>query len=349
MISHRASLTFVNWAYDYFQVQSTDRVSNHAPFHFDLSVFDLFTGIQAGATVVLVPPGLSVFPQSLASFIAKQRITIWYSVPSLLIQLTLRGNLYQHHFASLRAILFAGEVFPIKYLRQLVEQIPHPKYYNLYGPTETNVCTCYAVTETDLAPERVEPLPIGQVCANSEVMVLNEQQQRLQPGEIGELYVRGPSLMKGYLGMPQKSRAVLLPYVLDPALGPETIYRTGDLVKQVADGTYLFLGRRDNMIKSRGYRIELGEIETALYDHPAVEEVAVVAIPDDQRTNVIKAVVVIRDDRTLHTRDLEYFCAGRLPAYMIPSIIEIRAKLPKTSTGKVDKTRLHQQMDGLST
>jgi non-ribosomal peptide synthetase component F len=79
MISHRASLTFVNWAYDYFQVQSTDRVSNHAPFHFDLSVFDLFTGIQAGATVVLVPPGLSVFPQSLASFIAKQRITIWSS------------------------------------------------------------------------------------------------------------------------------------------------------------------------------------------------------------------------------------------------------------------------------
>ena len=150
MISHKASLNFVDWAYDCFQVHARDRVSNHAPFHFDLSVFDLFTTIKAGATVILVPPGLSVFPLNLAKFIAEQKITIWYSVPSVLIQLVLQGNLDKYQFPHLKHILFAGEVFPLKYLRQLINLLPHVNYHNLYGPTETNVCTYYSVNEIPL-------------------------------------------------------------------------------------------------------------------------------------------------------------------------------------------------------
>lgn len=338
MISHRASLTFVNWAYDCFQVQPTDRLSNHAPFHFDLSIFDIFTAIKAGATVLLVPPALSVFPMNLANFIEEQQITIWYSVPSALTRLLLYGALSRHQFSHLRIVLFAGEVFPIKYLRQLMEQIAHPKYYNLYGPTETNVCTYLAVPE--ISPDRVDPLSIGKACANSEVLVVNEQHEIVGPGEVGELYVRGPSLMTGYWGMPEKSQQVLVPYVVHPAFGPEIVYRTGDLVKEAPDGNYLFLGRRDNMIKSRGYRIELGEIETALYSHPAVLEAAVIPIPDEQIGNQIKAVVVAQDGMALSKSALLSFCAERLPKYMIPGIIEFHHSLPKTSTGKVDKTRL---------
>ncbi|HWT82204.1 MAG TPA: D-alanine--poly(phosphoribitol) ligase, partial [Candidatus Methylomirabilis sp.] len=162
-------------------------------------------------------------------------------------------------------------------------------------------------------------------------------------GEVGELYVRGPSLMKGYWGDPEKTKRVLVSHPVPSPLGEEIVYRTGDLVIQAPDGNYVFLGRRDNMIKSRGYRIELGEIESALYSHPEVEEAAVIGIPDEEIGNQIKAVVVIRNPTESAEGDLRSFCAERIPKYMIPGIVEFRSALPKTSTGKIDKTRLRQE------
>ncbi|MEA5510553.1 amino acid adenylation domain-containing protein [Crocosphaera sp. UHCC 0190] len=341
-ISHRASLTFVNWACECFQVQPSDRVSSHAPFHFDLSIFDIFATIKAGGTIILVPPELSVFPINLAKFIEEKEITIWYSVPSILTQLVLRGKLTEHQFPDLRTILFAGEVFPIKYLGQLMELLPQAKYYNLYGPTETNVCTYYEVES--LSGDRVEPLPIGRACANTEVFAVKEDNTLAQPGEVGELYVRSPSLMAGYWGSPEKTEQVLVSYPLYPHLAPTTAYRTGDLVRQDSEGNYLYLGRRDNQIKSRGYRIELGEIETTLYSHPAIEEAAVIAIPDEEIGNKIKALVVKREGEELLSGDLASFCAKRLPKYMLPTLIEFRQILPKTSTGKINKTLLRQEV-----
>ena len=341
MISHRASLTFVDWASETFVVAATDRLSSHAPLHFDLSIFDIFAAIKAGATAVLVPEELSVFPRDLASWIDQQRISVWYSVPSALTRLVVYGELTRYTFSHLRTILFAGEVFPIKYLRQLMSLIPHAEYYNLYGPTETNVCTYYQAR--DIAPDAVEALPIGKACNNTEVFAVNEQQQIVAEGEVGELWVRGPSLMKGYWGLPEKSSRTLVPFCLNPALGNEVVYRTGDLVKKAADGNYLFLGRRDNQIKSRGYRIELGEIETALYSHPDLLEVAVIAVPDEEISNTIKAIVVPREGVQLTPADLEFFCSERIPKYMLPGTTEFRSSLPKTSTGKTDKTLLLQQ------
>ena len=341
MISHRAALTFVNWACAAFDVQSSDRVSNHAPFHFDLSTFDLFATIKAGGTVVLVSPALSLFPHTLAKFIAEQRITIWYSVPSALTRLVLYGKLSQFDYSALRTILFAGEVFPVKYLRQLMELIPHAAYHNLYGPTETNVCTWYTVPP--LSAERTAPIPIGKPCANSEILVLDENANLAVPGTGGELCVRGPGLMTGYWGLPERTAQALPRHIIYPHLGPEPIYRTGDLVRTEADGNYLYLGRRDNQIKSRGYRIELGEIEAVLYSHPAIEEAAVIPIPDDEIGNQIKALVVLREGQSLNRHTLEAYCATRLPKYMIPHQVEVRTALPKTSTGKVDKTQLRQQ------
>jgi amino acid adenylation domain-containing protein len=337
MISHSASLTFVNWAYETFQVHSNDRVANHAPFHFDLSIFDVFTTIKAGATVVLVPSALSVFPRSLADFIAKENISIWYSVPSVLMRLVLYGQLERHEYPRLRTVLFAGEVFPIKYLRQLMQLLPKPTYFNLYGPTETNVCTYYEVPN-DL-PESMTALPIGKACANTEIVVLNEQ-QIVQHGEEGELCVRSPSVMTGYWKLPEKTAESLVPFTFHTNIGVESIYRTGDFVKQGTDGNYVYLGRRDNMIKSNGYRIELGEIEAALYGHSDVQEVAVITVPDDEIGNRIKAFVVLAEGMVLQQKILQGFCADRLPSYMIPHMLEFVKSLPKTSTGKIDKTAL---------
>src|SRR5215472_1540353 len=146
--------------------------------------------------------------------------------------------------------------------------------------------------------------------------------------------------MNGYWGLAERTSRALVPFGFNPALGNQMVYRTGDLVKKEPDGNYLFLGRRDNQIKSRGYRIELGEIETALYSHPALAEVAVIAVPDDEIGNIIKAVVVTRQDMQLTVADLDRFCSERIPKYMLPGVIEFRTALPKTSTGKTDKTLL---------
>jgi amino acid adenylation domain-containing protein len=337
MISHLNSLTFVNWSYDTFQVRPEDHVSSHAPFHFDLSVFDLYCALKAGATIYLVPYSCATFPPELASWISDNQISVWYSVPSALIQLVEHGQLERHNYERLRTVLFAGEVFPIKYLRQLVRALPQAEYYNLYGPTETNVCTYYQVQPSDLEESRTQPVSIGKACANMEVFAITDERKAAKVGEEGELYVRSGTVMKGYWGRPQDTAKMVIPNFLNPEYA-DVLYRTGDIVRPMADGNLEYVGRRDKMIKSRGYRIELGEIEAALYAHPQVLEAAVIAIPDEKIGARINAFVVVENG--LDRAELEKFCTLRLPRYMMPEVLEMRPQLPKTSTGKIDKKSL---------
>jgi amino acid adenylation domain-containing protein len=340
-IHQEASLNFINWSCECFQVSATDRVANHAPLHFDLSVFDIFTTIKAGGTAVVVPDRLSIFPQELAKFISQQQITIWYSVPSVLIQLATQGNLENYNYSHLRHILFAGDVFPLKYLIKLTELIPTAQYHNLYGPTETNVCTYYPVPKII---HEGETLPIGKACANNKVYALNEGGEIAKVGEIGELYVQGPSVMKGYWGQPEKTNSVSV-LGLIPAFwegSQERAYKTGDFVKLDAEGNYIFIGRRDRTVKSRGYRIDLGAIEAILYRHPQVKEVAVIAIPNEEIGNQILAIVVplAKDDHLLTATQLKSFAAKYLPKHTIPHQIDFCELIPKTSTGKIDRNQL---------
>ena len=337
MLTHQNALTFVEWCAEEFRVRSEDRLSNHAPLHFDLSVFDIYNALEAGATVYLVTEDLALFPTSLANFIEKQGITIWYSVPSALILLLLHGRLTPGQLDSLRIILFAGEVFPMKYLRQLAEISQKSELYNLYGPTETNVCTYYKVERERLAT--LEKLPIGVACSNTECFSVTAGGQLAKPGEAGELYVRGPSVTYGYWADPEKTKKMLVPNHFQQNF-EEKMYRTGDIVTVGEDGNYYFQGRNDSQIKSRGYRIELGEIESALLSHPNVREAAVLALPDDLIGNRIRAVVSLHAAGSLSVLELQQYCAARLPRYMIPEFIDLCNELPKTSTGKVDRVKL---------
>jgi L-proline---[L-prolyl-carrier protein] ligase len=337
MLSHRAALTFVDWAVARFRVSVEDRLSSHAPLHFDLSIFDVFAASHAGAALVLVPPVDAMFPRLVARFIADSEITVWYSVPTALSALVTRGGLAQGAFPKLRTILFAGEVFPTRYLRQLMELLPHAGFYNLYGPTETNVCTYYEVTSPPASD--TETIPIGTAISNVDVYALTEEGAVAGYGDSGELFVRGPTVMQGYWGDPEQTRRVLVP---DPLGSSRMAYRTGDLVRRTEDGSFLFLGRRDTQIKSRGYRIELGEIETALHAHPSVVECAVIAVPDDLVTNRIKAAVVTSDSVT--DTELARFCAEKLPAYKVPETFQVFDALPRTSTGKTDRATLSRQL-----
>ena len=338
MLSHQNALTFVEWCAEEFQVRSDDHLSNHAPLHFDLSVFDVYNAIKAGATVHMVPDPTAKFPASLAKFIEEHEITIWYSVPSALVFLLLHGNMKAEKLSKLRVLLFAGEVFPMKYLKQLAEFLPEVELYNLYGPTETNVCTYYKVDRERLKTQ--DKLPIGKACANTEVFSVDDQDRILTtPGETGELYVRGPAVTNGYWADPEKTRKMCVPNRFQPYF-EEKMYKTGDLVMLDEYGDYLFLGRRDSQIKSRGYRIELGDVEAALLSHPGVREAAALAIPDEEIGARITAVVAPHELGSLTMVDLQRHCAARIPNYMIPEMIELREMLPKTSTGKIDRVSL---------
>ena len=338
MLSHLNCRAFVEWTVDEYGVTAEDRVSSHAPFHFDLSTFDLFGAALAGAPVYLVPKRASVFPVEIAKFIDRHQITVWYSVPSILTMLTEKGGLEIGALPSLRTILFAGEVFPTKYLSRIMRLLPHVGFANLFGPTETNVCTAYTLAE---APDESEPpISIGRAIGNVETFVVDDTDEIVERGEIGELLVRGPTVMRGYWADPDRTATRLVPSPIPRHLG-DYVYRTGDLVQEMEDGNYRFLGRSDNQIKSRGYRIELGDIEAALVAHPDVIEAAALAIPDDFVTNRIVAHVSTNVD--VDVRDLTAFCGGLIPRYMIPETIAVDVALPKTSTGKLDRQALQSR------
>jgi len=199
MLSHLNALTFVNWGFDTFGITAQDRLSNHAPFNFDLSVFDIFVAVKAGAAISLVPEGLAVYPVELSSFIQDQRITVWYSVPMVLTLLQSRGKLEERDLSALRLVLFAGEVFPTKHLRALMQKLPHPRYANLYGPTETNVCAFYEVEP--LSPEQSAPIPIGKACGITALVAIDAEGRKVtEPGKERLLYARGSIVMQGYYG-----------------------------------------------------------------------------------------------------------------------------------------------------
>jgi amino acid adenylation domain-containing protein len=327
MLTHRNARAFVDWAVREFALTQTDRLSSHAPLHFDLSVFDVFAAAAVAAVLVLVPRDTAMFPAELAAFVRSKEISVWYSVPSAVNMLALRAGLGPDDLSGLRLVLFAGEVFPIDQLRQALAAFPTAEFYNLYGPTETNVCTYYHVPRP--LPAGRTSIPIGLPIRDVELFCLDENRRPVRCGERGELWVSGPTVMRGYLGDPEHTAERMR---APDAAHPEVIaYRTGDVVSQDDEGLWHFFGRLDSQIKSRGYRIELGEIEATLNTHPSVLECAVIPIPDDRYGNQIKAYVV--SESAVSSRDLTAYLRRSLPSYMVPWSFDRVTALPRTSTG----------------
>ncbi len=321
-ISHRNALAFIDWAADEVQATSADHLSNHAPFHFDLSVLDLYVAFREGASVALIPDGMSYVPKRLVDFLIKENITIWYSVPSALILMMEQGGLLETRSESLRVIFFAGEPFPIKHLRRLFEHFPSVRFLNLYGPTETNVCTAYEVS--NILADRTRPVPIGQAVSEDRVWAVKSNGDEVKPGEEGELMVSGDTVMLGYWG--------LSPHGDKP-------YATGDLVRLLDDGKYEYVGRLDHMVKVRGHRVELGDIEAALEEPPDIHEVTVTVSGSGVDSRLV-SFVVCQDHEFPTFLDIKRHCAERLPRYMIVDDVRFLDKLPRTRNGKVDRLKL---------
>jgi amino acid adenylation domain-containing protein len=330
MLSHGNAIAFVDWCSQTFRPQPNDVFSSHAPFHFDLSILDIYVSLKHGSTLVLVPEASSKDPLALSKLIATHQITIWYSAPSILSLLAQFGRIAEHDYSSLRLVLFAGEVFPVVHLRSFKRQVPQPRYFNLYGPTETNVCTYHEIPPI-IPDDRVDPYPIGRTCENLESKVVDLEGLRVPAGGEGELCIAGPNVMQGYWNLPEQTTKG---FSVDET--GKRWYKTGDIVAEDQPGVYRYIGRRDRMVKKRGYRVELGEIESCLYRHAAVREAAVVALPDDAAGVRIKAHVSHRGEKRPSLIELKTFCSQQLPLYMIPDSFEFHPTLPKTSTDKVD-------------
>ena len=330
MLTQRAAFCFIDWCSETFHPTEDDVFSSHAPLHFDLSVHDVFVSMKHGARLVLIGEQIGKDPLRLASLIAAARISIWYSTPSILAALASYGKLERHDYDALRLVLFAGEVFPIPGLRAIKASWPRARYFNLYGPTETNVCTYYEIPER-IPDDRIDPFPIGRICPPLRGRVVDERGGDVRAGEEGELVIAGPGVMSGYWNLPDRNGVAFL------AGGDgERWYRTGDLVIEDADGIYHFHGRRDRMVKRRGYRIELGEIESGLTGHPDVREVAVVAQAHGDGGVRIIAYLGLREGCHGSVIAFKQYSAEHLPRYMVPDAFVFIPALPRTSTDKID-------------
>ena len=327
-LTHANGMAFVQWCADTFKPTHEDRFSAHAPFHFDLSILDLYTPVMHGACIVLIGEEMGKEPLRLAQVISSSEITIWYSAPSILTMLLQFGGIADQNLSKLRIILFAGEVFPVGHLRNLMTQVPHPKYYNLYGPTETNVCTYEPVPE-DFATSGQENLAIGPVCEHLTALVVDPDGEPVSRGEIGELIISGLNVMNGYWNLPEQTANAFFEK-------PEgKFYRTGDLVTEDENASFTYVGRRDRMIKKRGFRVELGEIEAKLHLHPDILEAAVVAVSDDEGVKV-HAHYATQGGQKISAIKLKKFSSEHLPVYMVPDTFTVHESLPKTSTDKTD-------------
>lgn len=322
-LSHRNAEAFVGWAVAELAAGPEDRFANHASFGFDLSVLDLYAAFAAGASVHLIPAELAYAPTQLVRLLHERRITVWYSVPSALTLMIRSGGLLDEPAPrTLRAVLFAGEPFPIAQVRRLAGWTG-ARLLNLYGPTETNVCTYHEVRPADL--DRDLPVPIGRACSGDTVWARRPDGSVAGVGEEGRLMVDGPTVMLGYWGRPPQAGA----------------YDTGDTVRVLPDGVFDYVGRVDHMVKVRGHRVELGEIEAVLAAHSDVDDVVVVVAGDGDRAR-LTAVVVPVAGREPGLITLKRHCARRLPTYMVVDDVRIEAELPRTPNGKVDRARLRR-------
>ena len=320
-ISHDNALAFVRWAATEAGVTASDRLSSHAPFHFDLSVFDLYAAFLVRATVCLISEESAYAPVRLVATLRDERITVWYSVPSALTLMMEHGGLTEA--SDLRAVIFAGEVFPLQQLRALMARLPQARFWNWYGPTETNVCTSYEVKS--IPPGATAPVPIGRAACENHLSVRGEGGREVGEGEEGELMVRGPTVMIGYWGHPPQGAAP---------------YPTGDMVRRENE-EYVFVGRRDSLVKVRGHRVELGEIEATLLTHPHVHAAAVLVEGTGIEARIV-AVLATSEGRKLPLLELKAHCATRLPPSMNIDKVRCVLALPRTPNGKVDRQRLSE-------
>jgi amino acid adenylation domain-containing protein len=340
MHTHRSGLNYAKLSANLYQVNFKDRVANHAPINFDISTFGYFTAPLAGASTVIITDAYTKFPVSLANLMEKEKLTIWYSVPLALVQILLSGALDRINLNNLRWVLFGGEVFGLKYLKELMQKWPNATFSNVYGPAEVNQCTYYNFNSLSSLESQI---PIGKVWSQTDYKILDSYDNEVPKGTQGVLVIKTVTMMKGYWNNKELTEKSF--YIEHDDENKDLIYyRTGDVVFENEDDDLIFVGRNDRQAKIRGFRIDLDEIETVLLEHPAVKEASVLINDLENNEKELYAAILLFEDIASSINELKSFCKKELPVYSVPERIRIFENLPKTSSGKIDRNVLKNNL-----
>lgn len=340
MHTHASGLAFARLTAATFGLTAEDRFGNHAPIYFDVSTLGFFTAPLVGASTVIATDGHTIFPASMRNLIEQERLTVWYSVPLALIQLLNAGLIKEGEFPDLRWLFYAGEPFAPKYLRQLMERMPHTQVSNWYGPAETNVCTYHNLPAPPVGEAQV---PIGKVWGNTDYLLFDDDDKSTE--QEGELLIRSATTMAGYWGRPDLTERAFYQRT-GPGSLQEAFYRTGDRARMDEHGNLHFLGRRDHQVKVRGYRVEPDAVESRLVAHPLVREAIVLALPgaDEATLQLTAFVIPVQQEAALRpsAKELSTFAGEALTWYAVPEKFVFVDDFPRTGSGKVSRPELRE-------
>jgi amino acid adenylation domain-containing protein len=334
MNTHRAIANRLLWMQEAYKLGAGDCVLQKTPVSFDVSVWELFWPLAAGARLVLAKPGGHQDNGYLVELIAREQVTTVHFVPSML-QIFLEEPLLER-VTSLRQVVCSGEALPLELQRRFRARLPGPALHNLYGPTEAAVDVS---AWTCGAEEARGAVPIGRPISNLQIYVLDRHLEPVPTGVRGELYIGGVGLARGYHDRPDLTAERFVPHPFADAPGAR-LYRTGDLARFWSDGRIEYVGRTDHQVKLRGFRIELGEIEAALARHPSIREGVAILRRRPSGDSQLVAYVALQAGKDADAGALRAYLMTRLPEHMVPSAFVVLERLPLTPSGKVDRAAL---------
>lgn len=337
VLNHKNFIDFMERSFEIFNISEDDVIGSLSPLVFDIYSIELCFLMAKACQLVLIPDTLSAFPIEILKLIQRHNISFLFWVPTIMVNMANMDLLSKIELPSLKRIWFAGEVFPTSKFNYWYKKLPHVLFANLYGPIEITLDCTYFIVNRQLNDD--EPIPIGYAYKNTDILILNEENKRVQQNEEGELCVRGTSLAMGYYNNPQKTAEVFVQNPLNTHY-PELIYRTGDIVSCNERGEIIFKGRKDNLIKHLGYRIDLDEIEHVIINTLKIIKNGCAAY----NTNEKKIVLFYENDIELSPADFRKQIGTQLPKYMIPTEYRKLDQLPRNANGKIDRLALKKSL-----
>jgi amino acid adenylation domain-containing protein len=341
VLTHAAACAFFEALIAFNQLPPGSVVGSIAPIQFDFWLLDLGAGLGAGGSMAFIPRPSFFQPRRMAQHMRALGVRQMNGVPSIWTSLLRHAPADLGAIDTLEAILFAGEPFPLRDLRQLQNLFPRLRVINCFGQSESIACS-FADVPNPL-PADAERITFGRGHLGVELLHLDEDGRRIsEPNRTGELYLRAPNLFLGYWGDPDGTARALVPHPLQPYTG-ERVFKTGDLVQADDAGRFYFVGRKDEQVKINGNRVELGDIAASVRQMPGVTDAVVLAEHEADAPCALLLFVVPAPAATLTAEAVRAFCLQTLPRHMLPGEITIRAGFPLTGNGKIDTQRLRQE------
>jgi amino acid adenylation domain-containing protein len=329
MLTHRNMLTAAASITSYLENVEDDVILCVLPLAFDYGLYQMIMACRMGARLILEQS--FAFPAQVLDSVIREGVTGFPGVPTIFAVLGELKTLDEYDFSRVRYVTNTAAALPVKHIRRLRDLFPNARVYSMYGLTECKRCTYLPPDDIDR-----KPTSVGFAIPNTELWIVDEDGNKVGPNTVGQLVIRGATVMRGYWEKPEQTAEKLKP---GPLPGEHVLY-TGDYCRIDDEGYLYFVGRMDDIIKSRGEKVAPKEVENVLYNIKGVRDAAVIGVPDEILGEAVKAFVVLEQGSGLTPKDIQRECQAKLESFMRPKYVEIVQDLPTTSTGKIKKTDL---------